>query len=218
MIIFYTLSYSGRREDSHKLLETAISEYTGDTERAGALVSGMKKGENGKPYIDGFMHFSISHSGKAWAVLFDEAECGLDIQYEKNCDVLSIADRWYNPIDADIVKTAMKRDAAEANGDRKKGTVKSPGTEEFFRIWTRREALVKALGETVFDPSLPPVSTGIVPAAVVDADDPAAGNDHCRIQDISIPGAEGLHAAVCFNDRQHDSGYDMQICALNANK
>ena len=113
MIIYYTLSGSGGREDSHKLLEKAIAEYTGDREKAGALVSGIKTGENGKPYIDGFEHFSISHSGKAWAVLFDENECGLDIQYVKDRDVLSLARRWYNPIDADAVVSASEPGEAE---------------------------------------------------------------------------------------------------------
>ena len=113
MIIYYTLSGSGKREDSHSLLTDAISEYTGDREKAKALVGELKTGENGKPYIEGFDHFSISHSEKAWAVLFNETECGLDIQHERKADILSIARRWYNPIDEEAVETAARKGESE---------------------------------------------------------------------------------------------------------
>ena len=165
MIIYYTLSGSGGREDSHKLLEKAIAEYTGDREKAGALVSGIKTGENGKPYIDGFEHFSISHSGKAWAVLFDENECGLDIQYVKGRDVLSLARRWYNPIDADAVG-----------------------------LWTRREALIKAIGSSVADTTLPSVGEDEV---IVD------GREYV-IKTISLADDKELHAAICFRKKEYE--------------
>ena len=181
MIIYYTLSGSGGREDSHKLLEKAIAEYTGDREKAGALVSGIKTGENGKPYIDGFEHFSISHSGKAWAVLFDENECGLDIQYVKDRDVLSLARRWYDPIDADAVVSASEAGEAE-------------GRSEFFRLWTRREALIKAIGSSVADTTLPPVGEDEV---IVD------GREYV-IKTISLADDKELHAAICFRKKEYE--------------
>ena len=181
MIIYYTFSHSGRREDSHDLLRDAIAEYTGDREKAMALVDELKIGENGKPYIDGFDHFSISHSEKAWAVLFNEMECGLDIQYERKADVLSIALRWYNPIDEKAVRAAMEMGEAE-------------GQKEFFRLWTRREALVKALGTSVADSSLPAVSNDYVSAG---------GNDYV-IKDIRLAGEEELHATICFRKREYE--------------
>jgi phosphopantetheinyl transferase len=181
VIIYYTLSGSGRHEDSHELLRKAIAEYTGDREKAGAFVSGMKTGENGKPYIDGFEHFSISHSGKAWAVLFDENECGLDIQYEKKSDVLSLARRWYNPIDAEAVASAVETGEAE-------------GRAEFFRIWTRREALVKAIGSSVADTSLPSVAEDRV---IVD------GREYV-IKTIDLADEKELHAAICFRKKEYE--------------
>ena len=181
MIIYYTLSGSGRHEDSHDLLRKAIAEYTGDREKAGASVSGMKTGENGKPYIAGFEHFSISHSGKAWAVLFDENECGLDIQYEKESDVLPLARRWYNPIDAKAVETAM-------------GAGESEGRSEFFRLWTRREALIKAIGSSVADTSLPSVSKDEV---IVD-------DRAYVIRTIALADEKELHAAICFRKKEYE--------------
>ena len=184
MIIYYTLSCSGRHEDSHRLLEKAIAEYTGDREKAGALVRGMQTGENGKPYIAGFEHFSISHSGKAWAVLFDESECGLDIQYEKKSDVLSLARRWYNPIDAEAVESAMKAGESE-------------GRAEFFRLWARREALIKAIEGSVADTSLPPVSKDKV---IID------GREYV-IRTIELAGEKELHAAICFRKKEYEDSY-----------
>ena len=182
MIIYYTLSGGGRREDSHGLLRDAISEYIGDREKAMALVSELKIGENGKPYIEGFDHFSISHSGKAWAVLFNETECGLDIQYEKKADILSIARRWYNPIDEKAVETAAE-------------TGESEGLREFFRLWTRREALIKALGSSVADTSLPSVGE----------DNVCVRGIEYVIKDIAFAGGEEIHAAICIRKEKYEN-------------
>lgn len=175
MNIYYSLSYSGKSEDSHVLLKDAIAGYIGNREKAGALVSELKKGKNGKPYIEGFKHFSISHSDRAWAVLFSEEECGLDIQYEKKCDFIAIAKRWYAPEDREIVLSLAELDEEK-------------GKEEFFRIWTRREALAKALSSTVYDSELPTVSS-------------------CEmIKDIILPGAPEIYAAVCTKETEGLSG------------
>lgn len=181
MTIYYTFSHSGARKESHGLLRDAISEYTGDREKATALVDGLKTGENGKPYIEGFDHFSISHSEKAWAVLFNETECGLDIQYERKADVLSIARRWYNPIDAKAVETEME-------------TGEDVGRKEFFRLWARREALIKALGGSVADTSVPSVSGDTVTAD---------GREYI-IKDISLADDEELHAAICIRKEEYE--------------
>ncbi len=182
MTIYYTFSHSGSRDDSHGLLRDAIAKYTGDKEKTIALVDELKIGENGKPYIEGFDHFSISHSGKAWAVLFNETECGLDIQYERKADVLSIARRWYNPIDEKAVREAME-------------TSETEGQKEFFRLWTRREALIKALGSSVADTSIPAVSDDIV----------SVGGKEYVIKDIGLAGEEEIHAAICFTKEEYEN-------------
>jgi hypothetical protein len=178
--IYYTLSFSGGREESHRLLRDAIAEYTGDREKAEALAGELKTGENGKPFIEGFDHFSISHSGEAWAVLFHETECGLDIQYERKSDVSTLARRWYNPIDAKAVGEAMK-------------ISEGSGVKEFFDLWTRREALIKALGSSVCDTSLPPVG----------GDEVSTGSGEYVIRDIVIGGEKELHAAICIRKEEY---------------
>ena len=149
MIIYYTDKYTGGRDESHSLLEEALSVYTGDRDSAGTLTSAMKKGEHGKPFIEGFSCFSISHTGRLWAVLFDECECGLDIQLSRSCNTMAIAHRVFADEDVQWLKTLSSRDEEKAR-------------KEFFRIWTRREALVKALGGSVADSDLPSVLNGKV--------------------------------------------------------
>lgn len=184
MTMYYTLSGYGSPRDSHRLLMDAIGEYSGDTEKAGALVKSLKTGESGKPYIEGFDQFSISHSGRAWAVLFCDKECGLDIQYEKKSDVTRLAGRWYDPADAEAVGKAA-------------AVSEECGRKEFFRLWARREALVKAIEGTVYDASLPSVSGDIV----------AADGREFIIKDISLEGGEDIHAAICVRKEEYEDSY-----------
>lgn len=173
MIIYYTREFSGGRTESHRLLEAAIGAYTGKT--AGASVRAMRTGDTGKPYIDGFDFFSISHTGSAWAVLISETECGLDIQEARKCNMLSVAKRFYHPDDAAAVETACREDETK-------------GSDLFFRLWARREALVKADGGSAADSSIPSVLSGRIKMN---------GRDFI-INDVCIPGMPELFAAVCL--------------------
>ena len=164
MIIYYTHGFSGAKGESHELLKKAIAEYKGDELLAGRLVASLKRqGQFGKPVIDGFDCFSISHSNNTWAVLFAGAECGLDIQYSRKCNEEQIARRFYSP------EEAMR-------------------TDEFFRIWARREALVKAFGGSVAETDLPPVLQ----------DEVACDGRIWDLFDVNIPDAKDLSAAVCI--------------------
>ena len=174
MIVYYTADFSGGREESHRLLEDVIMEYTGDRKRARAMIAGMRTGAKGKPFIDGFAHFSISHSEGVWAVLVSERECGLDIQHVKKCSVISIAKRFYHPDDACAVEHAHRNDPVK-------------GEDEFFRLWTRREALVKAYGGSVADSRIPSVSP--------DRADCRA--ESFALRDITLPEMPELYAAIC---------------------
>lgn len=169
MRIYYTDKYEGGPGESHRLLQQVLALHTGDKELAKTLIGAMKKGEHGKPYIEGFSCFSISHTGNIWAVLIADSEdedCGLDIQLSRKCNYMGIAERWFAPEDVATITSS----------------------DEFFRIWTRREALVKALGGTVYDADLKAVS----------GDHLKAGGKEYMISDISIADVPGLYAAICF--------------------
>jgi len=181
LIIYYTDNFAGGREESHRLLGQALAVYTGDEQRAKTLTGALKKGEHGKPFIEGFDSFSISHTGSIWAVLIAESECGLDIQTGRKCDIKAIADRWFAPEDALSIIFA-ETDQSDA----------------FFRIWTRREALTKALGGTVYDTDIPPVSGEYV----------RIDGDLYVIRDIQIPGMPDIYAAVCIYNRESISEPD----------
>lgn len=153
MIIYYSREFSGGRPESRRLLEKAFAKHLGDPALAGDLVKRIKTGEQGKPYIDGFSPFSVSHTGSLWAVLIADRECGLDIQFTKGCNMQAMADRVYAPEDREVLSEAMKSGGQSVQ----QGADGSAAADVFFRIWTRREALVKALGDSVVRSDLPPV-------------------------------------------------------------
>lgn len=180
MIIYHNDRFSGGREESRRLLGEAFTAYTGDAERAQALLEALRKGEHGKPYAEGFSCFSVSHTGNIWAVLICGRECGLDIQLGRDADVRALSERWFSPEDA-----AYIADAAEEK-ERK---------DRFFRVWTRREALVKALGGSVYETELPAVS----------GDKAAVEGRTYSVAEISLPGTialpeedSRLYTAVCL--------------------
>lgn len=175
MIIYYKRGFRGGREESRRLLASAIAEYTGDASAAAGLAESIKTGEMGKPYIEGFSHFSVSHTGDVWAVLFSDIECGLDIQNDRDCKISSIAKRIFAPSDAELVTGMAETDPDAARS-------------EFFRLWSRREALVKAFGGSVYETDLPPVSG---PYAII-------GGREYAIKDLSFPCMPDMHAAAAF--------------------
>lgn len=193
MIIYYTDKYEGGTEASRSLLREALAVHTGDSGLAGELISAIRKGEHGKPYIDGFSCFSVSHTGNIWAVLIDGRDCGLDIQLAKTVNTASLADRWFAPEDARIISDLGRTDEAAA-------------AQEFFRLWTRREALVKALGGSVYESGLPAVSGG---EAVI-------GGKSFEIMNIDFPVVSGqcgsLYAAICAEGGSDPS--DIEFRAL----
>lgn len=179
MIIYYTDRFTGSREESRRLLKEAIAVHTGDEEQAKTLIGALKKGEHGKPYIEGFCCFSISHTGSIWAALFADRECGLDIQLARKCDAKAIAERFFPPEDAAFIASAFDEETPDGSGER--------AAETFFRIWARREALVKAVGSSVYDPDLPAVLSGKA----------EVNGKRYSIEDIDFLRRSQLHAAIC---------------------
>lgn len=182
MKIFYT--HENSKYSSHELLALAIAKCIGDESRALDLVEGLERPEtsrgSGKPYIADFGSFSISHSENTWAVaICDETEmgreCGLDVQYLRKCNEVSIADRFYSPEDAEIIRNAPD----------------SERTQMFFRTWTRREALIKAAGTSVAESTVPAVLQG----GLIEYE-----GRFWEVQDLEISDAEGLFAAICLEN------------------
>ena len=205
MHLYYTHHYIRGNGSSHRLLAEAIAAYLDiAVGQAEILVSTMQRaplagntdipGDNGKPYIPGFAPFSISHSSKTWAVLIldsnaDGDECGLDIQYTRRADTGGIAKRFYAPEDSGRI-------ASLSDG---KGR-----DREFFRLWTRREALVKAIGTSAADTQIPSVL----------GDEVFYKGRHYIINDIQLPDGSELSAAICV--RTSNFSHDRQAVRMHS--
>ena len=145
MYLLYTNEYKRNSAHSRELLARSIRKLAGsgcnldvpqelailtDGELLGYISDNIEFNKNGKPHIAGIPDYSISHSENTWAIIFSDTPCGLDIQYNKKAKLEKIA-----------VKLYQKDEQESAN---------RLGTDEFFRIWSRREALIKAVGSSVF--------------------------------------------------------------------
>lgn len=145
MYLFYTNEYKRNSAHSRELLARSIRKLAvsgcnldvppelatfTDGELLGYISDNIEFNKNGKPHIVGIPDYSISHSENTWAIIFSDAPCGLDIQYNKKAKLEKIAVKLY------------QEDEQES--------VNKLGIDEFFRIWSRREALIKAVGSSVF--------------------------------------------------------------------
>ncbi len=87
--------------------------------------------ESGKPYDkNSDTHFSLSHSGTFAVAAFDECDVGIDIEVPREID-LKLAERIFSLEENALIKS-------------------SPSPQnQFLRIWTRKEALIKAYGKAL---------------------------------------------------------------------
>jgi len=145
MYLFYTNEYKRNSAHSRELLARSIRKLAGSgynldvppelatltgEELRRYIADNIEFNKNGKPNITGVPYYSISHSENTWAIIFSDAPCGLDLQYNKKAKLEKIA-----------VKLYQEDEQESAN---------RLGIDEFFRIWSRREALIKAVGSSVF--------------------------------------------------------------------
>jgi 4'-phosphopantetheinyl transferase len=114
-------------------LRQVLAAYTGDAPAALLLAADA----HGKPYLARAprpLHFNLAHSG-AWALVAVSAAqpVGADIEFTGRAldDRASIARRFFAPGEAQRLAALPEAEQPEA----------------FFRIWTRKEAYVKARGE-----------------------------------------------------------------------
>jgi 4'-phosphopantetheinyl transferase len=85
---------------------------------------------NGKPYYNGKGEFNISHSGHYVVVAFSDQEVGVDIEEVTYFEV--------NDISCYLHTEEINYIENSANS-----------TEAFFKLWTRKEAFLKAIGKGI---------------------------------------------------------------------
>lgn len=89
----------------------------------------ISEGEHGKPQIDGF-YFNLSHSGNMVLCAVSENPVGCDIEKIEK-PTLRIAKRFFTENENTYLEKFEENQKAE----------------EFFRLWTMKEAYVKMTGE-----------------------------------------------------------------------
>ncbi len=98
----------------------------------------LELGAKGKPYLreedcGAPLYFNISHSGSYVVCAISKREVGVDIQEHKSLDYMKTAQRFFAKEEKRVLKDAQPQE----------------GLELFYRLWTRKEAYGKMLGEGV---------------------------------------------------------------------
>jgi 4'-phosphopantetheinyl transferase len=116
-------------------LRWILADHVGTDPRALVLAIGA----HGKPSVPGGPLFSLSHSeGLALCAVTGDREVGLDVEWVRPIpEADAILDRWFGE---------PERRAWRASGGCARG---------FMRLWTRREAYLKALGIGFSDETIP---------------------------------------------------------------
>lgn len=91
--------------------------------------------EHGKPSIKGFpnFHFSVSHSGSCVAFVCDNSPIGIDVEEISNAKI-EIAKRFFSPNEYKYILESKNQN------------------NEFYGIWTKKEAYIKLLGTGLATP------------------------------------------------------------------
>ena len=110
-------------------LRRVLALYVG----ADAAALPLAVGAHGKPLLAGGPAFNLSHSGeRALCAVSGRATVGIDLERMRPMpNAPELAKRFFSPTEAAVI--------AAANGMRSDAL--------FFRCWTRKEAVLKALGE-----------------------------------------------------------------------
>ncbi|TVY06836.1 4'-phosphopantetheinyl transferase family protein [Paenibacillus cremeus] len=118
---------------SHALLRLLLSAYT---EIAPSELT-LESTKHGKPYLAARLEhkriqFNITHSNDTFCcVLSKDWEVGVDVeQIRKDFDWFSIAQSYFSPMEA------AQLEATPVDGQ----------ASAFYKLWTRKEALLKAIG------------------------------------------------------------------------
>ena len=130
MILFSTeeVPKAEQHKHAHLLLSKALKEFGIDYVPD---VTPVVFGEHGKPSLAGHpeIHYNISHADGIAAVKVSEFECGIDCERVRECD-----------------PRVMKRVCTQAEQAAIKSAPENERALLFFRLWTLKEAYVKALG------------------------------------------------------------------------
>ena len=131
-----------KRADSISSLETRLLFLAGRRLLRGILSQWLPKDpakitlevtETGKPFLPEHkeLAFSLSHSGAFVVAAFSLLEVGVDLELERPVETKALAKRFFSPEEASAFELEIALDQKQ---------------DHFFRLWTCREAAIKADG------------------------------------------------------------------------
>lgn len=123
------LDHRRRYTIAHGALRAILAGYTGDD----ATDLQFRVGPRGKPYLSVHkqLFFNLSHSGQLAMVALANAEVGIDLEKMRHLESLrDIAQRYFSG--SEYERLAQLQGEAQLRG--------------FYRVWTCKEAFIKALG------------------------------------------------------------------------
>lgn len=132
---FVTKALRARYTASVVLLRSVLGRYL----ECDPKVIQFKVGPHGKPYLNGsaFLQFNVSHAHeRALVALTLQREIGVDIEYSQRplADLDALAQRFFAPAEYHALMQVQVEDRLLA----------------FYRLWTRKEAFIKATGQGLF--------------------------------------------------------------------
>lgn len=131
MKVYFYEGYSGKKEDSRKLLLRVLEMYCISEGIEPVKAEEIMETEKGKPYAAGKnIYFSVSHSGILWSCAVSDRDVGLDIQIAEGHMTEKISERYFS--------------------EEERHYVDLWGTEGFYSLWTMKEAYCKLSGESIF--------------------------------------------------------------------
>jgi 4'-phosphopantetheinyl transferase len=133
--------------------------------------------DGGKPYVavKAMPRFSISHSADLVAAAFYESDAGIDLEVKRSLDHVALARRFFSQQEAQLVAS-------------------TENSSLFFRLWTCREAAIKASGKGM---------ASLLESTRVTGDDGERVRVDCGGSSWEVIPWEmtgGYHAAVAFAD------------------
>jgi len=86
--------------------------------------------------VEAGWYYSLAHSrGIIAAVISNDGPCGIDLEYQRQrTNITELAEQWFHPSETELLATLTDHER----------------TAVFYRLWTMKEALIKAKGSSVF--------------------------------------------------------------------
>lgn len=180
---------------SHYLLRQTLCRYL----RTDARSISYRYGEHGKPFLDApasqNLNFSLSHSGDRLLIAVCRGgQIGVDIELvQERSDPMQLASHFMSGDEA--LQLARLTDPVAQR-------------ELFFTLWTRKEALIKALGKGFFHPLNKTGMQEVAPG--IHLPDSASHRDY-RVIDLYIAADYKAAVAACMGSSSLSNTIGIQV-------